>query len=131
MTDETKAGVVGYKCPPKEHQFRAGESGNPSGKPKGARSFKSDLRDELSDLVTIREGNREIEISKQRALIKKLIAAAIAGEARAIATLVSLCVRDFDDGDGDDAAESPEDREILKTFARRGSKRRKNTATGI
>ena len=121
MTDETKGGGRGYKCPPKEHRFRPGESGNPSGKPKGARSFKSDLRDELSDLVTVREGGRDIEISKQRALIKKLVTAAIAGEARAIATLVSLCARDFDDGDGD---ESPEDRDILKTFARRGSKER-------
>jgi hypothetical protein len=124
MTEDLKADSVGYKHPPKEHQFRPGQSGNPAGKPKGARSFKSDLRDELNELVPITEGGREIELSKQRLLIKRLVGSAIEGDPRAIATIVSLCVREFDQGDGDYVSESG-DREIVQAFARAQARRRK------
>jgi Family of unknown function (DUF5681) len=70
MSEECKAEPVGYKCPPRDHQFRPGQSGNPGGRPKGARNFKTELREELSELVTIREGKRDVQVSKQRALIK-------------------------------------------------------------
>ncbi|MGA6965495.1 MAG: DUF5681 domain-containing protein, partial [Xanthobacteraceae bacterium] len=82
MSEEYEAGAVGYKHPPREHQFRRGQSGNPSGRPKGARNFRSELREELSEVVTVRDGEREIQVSKQRALIKSLVAAAIDGNQR-------------------------------------------------
>jgi hypothetical protein len=128
MNEEPKADTVGYKHPPKKHQFQRGQSGNPAGKPKGARSFKSDLRDELNELVPITDGGREIEVSKQRLLIKRLVASAIEGDARAIATVVSFCVRAFDQGDGDDVSEASEDREIIQAFARAHARRKKTAA---
>ena len=126
MSEEPKAtNDVGYKKPPKTHRFAPGRSGNPSGKPKGTRSFKSDLREELSELVPFREGGRDIELSKQRLLIKRLVASALDGEARAIATLVGICVRTFaDEGDSEDT-DNVIDREIAETF----NQRRKNKAT--
>ena len=36
-----------------------------AGVPKGARNFKSELREELSELITVRDGEREIQVSKQ------------------------------------------------------------------
>ena len=126
MTDPTNPiHDIGYKKPPKAHQFTPGRSGNPSGRPKGTRSFKADLREELDELVPFREGGREIELSKQRVLIKRLVASAIDGEARAIATLVGICVRTFaDEGDSEDT-DNVIDREIAETF----NQRRKNKAT--
>ena len=105
---------VGYGRPPAEHQFRPGQSGNPSGRPKGARSFKSDLRDELGEVVSISDDdNKTIEVTKQRAIIKTLLRMAIAGDPRAIATIVGSCARAFGDDDGDADVEAPEDRAIL------------------
>jgi Family of unknown function (DUF5681) len=123
MTQESKADTVGYKHPPQEHQFRRGQSGNPSGRPKGSRNFKSELREELNELIRFRDGDREIEVSKQRALIKRLVASAIAGE-----TLLGLCVRAFADADDDDAVEAPEDREIVEAFTKRKKRRSSTTA---
>ncbi len=67
MSNENHDDSVGYKKPPKSHQFRPGQSGNPNGRPKGARNFKSDLRDELSEMTSFRDCGHEISISKQRA----------------------------------------------------------------
>jgi hypothetical protein len=82
MNKKTDSAPVGYKQPPTHLQFQPGQSGNPNGRPKGTRNFKSDLRDELSETISFREGNRELSISKQRALIKRLVASAIARSLR-------------------------------------------------
>jgi Family of unknown function (DUF5681) len=122
MNKKTDSAPVGYKQPPTHLQFQPGQSGNPNGRPKGTRNFKSDLRDELSETISFREGNREVSISKQRALIKRLVASAIDGDARSIATLMSFCARAFGE-DNDDQQQAPEDREIGEAFARRSTKR--------
>src|SRR5260370_38480133 len=59
-------GPIGYKRPPRDCQFVPGQSGNPNGRPKGTRNFKTDLRQELNEIVSFREGDREVSISKQR-----------------------------------------------------------------
>jgi hypothetical protein len=118
---------VGYKKFPKDHQFRPGQSGNPNGRPKGARNFKSDLRDELSEMTSFCEGGHEVSISKQRALIKRLVASAIEGDAHAIATLMSFCARAFGD-DTEDQEQAPEDHDIVHAFAQRPTQRRGKTA---
>ena len=128
MTENEKADTVGYKRPPREHQFRPGQSGNPSGRPKGARNFKTELREELSELVTVRDGDREIEVSKQRALIRSVVAAAIDGNQRAAASVLAMCMRMLADAEDDDAIEDVGDREIVEAFTKR--KKRAATASG-
>jgi len=127
MSNENHDDSVGYKKPPNGRQFRPGQSGNPNGRPKGARNFKSDLRDELSEMTSFREGGHEVSISKQRALIKRLVASAIEGDARSIATLMSFCACAFGD-DNDDQQQAPEDHEIVDAFAHRPTKRCSKTA---
>ena len=118
---------VGYGRPPKEHQFQPGQSGNPFGRPKGARSFKSDLRDELGEVISISDDdNKTIEVTKQRAIIKTLLRMAIAGDPRAIATIVGSCARAFGDDDGDADVEAPEDRAILHAVKSSQPKRPKS-----
>ena len=53
---------VGFGKPPKEHQYPKGTSGNLKGRPKGARSLKTDLLEELGETMKVREGDRERRI---------------------------------------------------------------------
>ena len=128
MSEDYEADAVGYKHPPRANQFRPGQSGNPSGRPKGVRNFRSELREELSEVVTVRDGEREIQVSKQRALIKSLVAAAIEGNQRAAASVLAICVRMLADAEDDDAIEDVGDREIVEAFTKR--KKRAATASG-
>jgi hypothetical protein len=117
---------VGYGRPPAEHQFRPGQSGNPNGRPKCARSFKSDLRDELGEVISISDGNKTVEVTKQRAIIKTLLAMAVAGDPRAIATIIGSCARAFGDDDGEADVEAPEYRAIMRAVNSPRPKRPKN-----
>ena len=84
---------IGYGKPPTHSRFKPGRSGNPKGRPKGTKNLCSDLRDELGELITLREGSRVKRISKQRAIVKSLAAKAIKGDAKAISTVVNLIDR--------------------------------------
>jgi Family of unknown function (DUF5681) len=115
MTDENHD-EVGYGKPPKETQFKKGESGNPKGRPKSAKNLKTDLVEELSERIVAREGERTVKISKQRAVIKTLLARTVKGDARAGATLLNLIFRVLDPaGDVAETAAplSAEEREVL------------------
>jgi hypothetical protein len=58
MTETTKAYEVGFGRPPRHTRFRAGQSGNPKGKAKGAVNLATDVQDELAERIRIREGIR-------------------------------------------------------------------------
>ena len=84
---------VGYCRPPKAHEFPKDTSGNPKGRPKGARNLKTDLLEELGETMMVREGGRERRISKQRALIKIQVARALNGNNRAAAKIIELYLK--------------------------------------
>jgi len=52
MSDEDDY-EVGYKKPPKQHQFQPGQSGNPKGRPKGTKNLATDLAEELAETITV------------------------------------------------------------------------------
>ena len=87
---------VGYKKPPEDSRFKKGESGNPNGRPKGIKNLKTDLVEELQEKIPVREGDRSVEISKQRLIVKTLVTKTLRGDARITNTLVNLMSRVLD-----------------------------------
>ena len=85
--------AVGYGRPPRHSRFKQGQSGNPKGRPKGSKNLATDLQEELSERINVREGGRSVRLSKQRALVKALLAKALQGDMRAAATLLGLLAR--------------------------------------
>ena len=75
---------VGYKKPPRHTRFRQGRSGNPDGRPKQARNLLTDLHEELQQRITVREGGTERRISRQRAVVMRLLDKALKGELGAV-----------------------------------------------
>ena len=90
MSDTTTTEKVGYGRPPRGTRFKAGQSGNPSGRPKGSVSLKDDLDAELGEVIQVTEGGRTRHFSKRRLVIKALFNRAMKGDVRAATELFSL-----------------------------------------
>ena len=115
---------VGYKKPPRHSQFKKGQSGNAKGRPRGTRNFQSDLRDELAELVNVRENGSVTRVSSQRAALKQLRAKALKGDQRALDKLLALAERHGIDDAADEAehALSESDQQIVDRFKQRAVK---------
>jgi hypothetical protein len=111
---------VGYGKPPKASQFKRGKSGNPKGRPKGSLKLATDLAAELGEQITVREDGRTRRVSKQRALIKSLMAKALQGDVRANAAILALYARVITDvPDDQDNVIDARELQILRRFAPR------------
>ena len=84
---------VGYGKPPKGTRFKPGQSGNRSGRPKGSRNLKTDLLDEFAEEIVVRESGQARTMSKQRALLKGMMAKGLNGNDRVAVKLLDLYVR--------------------------------------
>jgi hypothetical protein len=108
---------VGYRKPPKHSRFKPGVSGNPRGRPKGARSLRDELQRELRMKVTVTENGKTVVVPRQTALLKRLVAEALNGKAWAMKLALDLRVRLLDIPQEVDLSLSDRDLEILHQFA--------------
>jgi hypothetical protein len=99
---------IGYRRPPRRTQFKPGQSGNPTGKTKGLRTIAAELQDILNEQVSYTADGAIKTMSKQKALASALVSAAISGDLRATAIVMSHLTRESqktpegDTGDTDD-----------------------------
>jgi hypothetical protein len=109
---------VGYGKPPKHGQFKKGQSGNPKGRPKGSKNFKADLEAELKEQIPLKESGTSQKVTKQRALIKMIIASAINGDVRAQGLLFNMFQKLMlpEVAEGSDVELTPTDIAILEDF---------------
>jgi len=109
---------VGYKKPPESSRFKPGQSGNPKGRPKEVKNLKTDLEEELSQRINVREGERSKTVSKQRALVKSALSKALKGDVRAQGLLLRLIVQHFPEMplDQDFETISKNDEKIVSDF---------------
>src|SRR3954447_19454038 len=90
---------VGYKKPPVAHQFKEGVSGNPHGRPKGARNkrpalyderLKGIILDEAYRTIRVNEGAKRITLSMAQAVVRSLAVNGARGQPRAAQAFMAL-----------------------------------------
>jgi hypothetical protein len=123
---------VGPGRPPKEHQFKPGQSGNPAGARRKPSTIAPDLKAlferALNEKVTLRQGEREKIITKAAAGIEQLVNQFAKGDRHARRDLLALAERlgvDLVAGQGDAleqtvaAALSANDEALLADYVQR------------
>lgn len=97
----TEASEQAYKVgpgrPPKEHQFKPGQSGNPKGakrKPKSmAPDLKAALEKALNNPIKLKQGEKERTVTMAAAGIEQLVAQYVKGDRHARRDLLALAER--------------------------------------
>lgn len=64
-------------------RFRKGQSGNPKGRRRGAKSLATEILEETNERITIREGGKQKRVTKLRGALKSLTNRSIKGDTRA------------------------------------------------
>src|SRR5689334_15285951 len=81
---------VGYKRPPQHSRFKPGQSGNPSGRPKGSQNLKTLFHKIMKEEVQLREGSDVSRVTKAEALMRGLVIGALKGDTRSTSVLLRL-----------------------------------------
>lgn len=81
---------VGYGRPPRHTRFKAGQSGNPKGRPKGARGLNAIARELLTARVPVRTATGEKKMHRIEAVLHKTFELALKGNLRALSQILSL-----------------------------------------
>ena len=76
--------VVGYGNPPKDHQFRPGQSGNPRGRPKAIGSFELNLDDVLDGEVVVQTQKGPKKLTSREVEFRQQVDKALKGNLRSI-----------------------------------------------
>ncbi len=89
MTEKESEFSVGYRKPPRDKQFKPGQSGNPSGRPKKkASTFAETFAMELNSQITVNEGGKQRKITKLQAIAKQQTIKAVNGDPKATALVM-------------------------------------------
>lgn len=90
MSEDFEEYEVGYGKPPSHTRFEKGQSGNPKGRPKGAKNFKTIVLEILNEKISVVENGRKREITKGEAVVRQQVNKAASGDHAAIREAIRL-----------------------------------------
>ena len=81
---------VGYGKPPKQHQFRKGQSGNPNGRPRKNETLADLVVKLLDEPIQVRTKDGTFTMTSREAIVRTLIQRAATGDVRQTKMLMEL-----------------------------------------
>ena len=90
MSEDQQPKRGGYANPPPEHRFQPGVSGNPKGRPRGARNMANEIDLILSGRVDVTKNGRRERATRRKVIAEKLISRAMRDDHKAIETVLKL-----------------------------------------
>jgi len=122
LHDEEGDHEVGYGKPPWHSRFVKGQSGNPRGRPPGAKNLKTLLSKALNELVVVTENGGQRKISKREAIVTQLVNRSAQADLKAIQILLAM-LRDIEGhaeaGSADPDAFTEADEQIIQRIRAR------------
>lgn len=107
---------IGYGKPPRQTQFRKGQSGNPKGRPKGSKNAATILRELMDRKIPVRAGGgpaRPIKVIE--AILTRVTEAALRGDTKAAAFLFQR-YDTAQPGNAQEPAATPDEQEIIDSY---------------
>ena len=116
---------VGYGKPPRHTRFAKGQSGNPRGRPRGAKNFTTLLEEALNEPVTVTENGGRRKVSKRQAIVTQLVNRSATADFRAIKILFEIVrenERQTEPASAETAEFSEADQKVIEQIRSRFSK---------
>lgn len=79
---------VGYRRPPKDTQFKKGETGNPNGRPRKRGAVEMDVGAILNAPVTVVQDGKPRNMSPKEVELRRILKKAVTGDLRSIVYLL-------------------------------------------
>jgi Family of unknown function (DUF5681) len=109
--------AVGYRRPPRQHQFKPGQSGNPKGRLAGSKNESTILHELLNRKIKVRENGRLRTILVLEGILRRFTEDALKGDIKAALFLLNRYGA-MVSGELQRRELSEDDREIIEAFAR-------------
>ena len=113
---------VGYGRPPKATQFKPGRSGNPRGRPKGAKSEDTIVRGVMHRKVALSLGGKVRKVALLEAVWTRIADDALKGNARA-QSLITQRARTLEAAAPGDRVMHEDDEKVLRSYLRQEAER--------
>jgi hypothetical protein len=119
MLSVVDGNASGYRKPPQHTQWRRGQSGNPKGRKKGSRNFKTEVKELFNSRVRVVRDGKPAKMSAQRAALERLRDIALSGDIRALTQFFRLAKEQSNAEPSNVERSSANDQQILEIYKNR------------
>jgi hypothetical protein len=109
---------VGYGKPPRAHQFEPGKSGNPKGRPKGAKSAETILGELLQQKISLNERGRTRRITILEGILRRIAEDCLKGNIKSAAFVLNR-LQAMSSDETDESGLNEDEQTVLETYLKK------------
>jgi hypothetical protein len=114
----SNADDIGYGKPPRAHQFEPGKSGNPKGRPKGAKSADTILHELLQQRINLNERGKTRGITILEAILRRIAEDCLKGNIKSAAFVLNR-LQAMSSDETDESGLNEDEQTVLETYLKK------------